>query len=144
MQNHEVASLTPEERARVVREIEARVQGYFDAIRNRDLDHMLGFWADKDGFVFAGDGTLVLGYAAYAAQLRTAVADTASVPHIEAHRPQVHVLGPDAAVCSTEFEWSIISLAGVTTNSRGAWTYVFQRFPEGWRVIHSGGTHLYA
>ena len=138
-----MASLTPEDHAHVIREIKLRVQGYFDAIRNKDLDYVLGFWADKDGFVLAGDGVLVLGYAAWAAQLRAAVADMVSVPHIKAHRPQVHVLGRDAAVCSTEFEWSIISSAGGTTNSRGAWTYVFQRFPEGWRVIHSGGTHLY-
>ena len=63
--------------------------------------------------------------------------------HIEFRNPQVYVLALDAASYSTEFEWSTTSVDGVITNASGSWTYVFKRFPEGWRVVHSGGTHIY-
>ncbi len=48
--------LTELEISTITEEVEARVDDYFDAIYHRDLDLMLGFWADTEGFVIAGDG----------------------------------------------------------------------------------------
>ncbi|MBW7995316.1 MAG: nuclear transport factor 2 family protein [Candidatus Glassbacteria bacterium] len=135
--------MSEQEKAAVAESVGKRVEWYVAAIRTLDLDRMLQFWADTDGFVFAGDGSLTIGYDAYAAQLRDAIGSTAQVNSIEIRDPQVYVLSRDAAAYSMEFEWSMTSVAGDTTRSRGAWTYVFKRLDGKWKVVHSAGKHLY-
>jgi ketosteroid isomerase-like protein len=136
--------LSTEERARIAEEVDATVRGYVSAIQSLDADRMLAFWADVDGFAMARDGALIVGYEPWAALIQTFVETTSEVTHTELRNPQVYVLARDAASYSTEFEWSITSVEGVTTNVSGSWTYVFKRFPEGWRVVHSAGTHVYS
>jgi hypothetical protein len=36
----------------------------------------------------------------------------------------------------------MVTVAGDTVRSRGAWTYVIKQFADGWKVVHSAGTHL--
>ncbi len=136
--------LSAEEKARIGEEVDATVRHYVSAIRSLDADRMLAFWADVEGFAMAGDGALIVGYEPWAAQIRTLVETTSEVTHIEFRNPQVSVLTGDAASYSVEFEWSMTSLEGVTTNASGSWTYVFKRFPEGWRVVQSAGMHVYS
>jgi len=137
------ADMTADEKAAVAEAVEARVTGYIDAISRRDLDAMLDFWADTDGFVMAGDGQLTVGYAAWAEALRANATDRVTVNSIAKSNEHVYVLAPDAAAYSMAFEWSMTQAAGDTLRSRGAWTYVFKRLDGAWRVVHSGGTHVY-
>jgi len=136
-------AMNEQEKAAVAEAVGQRVEWYVNAIRTLDLDRMLQFWADTDGFVFAGDGSLTIGYDAYAAQLRDAIGSTVQVNSIEIRNPQVYVLSRDAAAYSMAFEWSMTSVAGDTMRARGAWTYVFKRLDGEWKVVHSAGTHLY-
>ena len=138
------AELSTEEEARIVEEVDTTVREYISAIQSLDTDRMLAFWADVEGFAMAGDGTLLVGYEPWADQVRTMVETTSEVTHIEISSPQVYVLARDAASYSMEFEWSMTSVEGVTTNATGSWTYVFKLFPEGWRVVHSAGMHIYS
>ena len=138
------AELSREEEARIAEEVDATVREYLSAIQSLELDSLLAFWADVEGFAIAGDGSLLVGYEPWADQIRTMVETTSEVTHIEISNPQVYVLARDAASYSAEFEWSMTSVEGVTTNATGSWTYVFKRFPEGWRVVHSAGTHIYS
>ena len=55
----------------------------------------------------------------------------------------MYPLAPDAAVCSTEFEWSFGLDSGEHLRSQGAWTYVFKRIGETWRIVHLGGAHVF-
>ena len=137
------SAMSEQERAAVAEAVAQRVEGYVDAIRTLDLDRMLQFWADTDGFVYAGDGSLTVGYDVHAAQLREVIGSTAQVNSMEISDPHIYVLGPDAAAYSMEFEWSMTSVSGDTTRARGAWTYVFKRLDGEWKVVHSAGTHLY-
>jgi len=136
--------LSTEEKARIAEEVDATVREYVSAFRSLDVDRALAFWADVEGFAMAADGALIVGYEPLAAQVRAFVETTSEVTHIEVKNPQVYVLARDAASYSMEFEWSITSTEGVTTSASGSWTYVFRRFPEGWRVVHSAGTHIYS
>ena len=138
------AHLGEEEKARIAEQLDATVQEYVSAIQALDAERMLAFWADVEGFVIAGDGSLIVGFEPWAAQIRALVEATSEVTHIEVSNPQIFVLARDAASYSMEFEWSMTSRDGVTTNASGSWTYVFKRFPEGWRVVHSAGTHIYS
>ena len=137
-----LAELSAEEKSRIVQEVDATVREYLSAIQSLDTNRMLSFWADVEGFAIAPDGAL-LGYRSWADQIRTLVETTSEVTHIERSNAQVYVLARDAASYSMEFEWSMTSLEGVTTNATGSWIYVFKRFPGGWRVVHSGGTRIY-
>jgi hypothetical protein len=58
--------LTEEMKAEIAAEVEQRVAEYADAIQLRDIDDMLEFWADVDGFVMAADGELNIGHDVFA------------------------------------------------------------------------------
>jgi len=135
--------MTADEKASVAEAVEARVSGYVDAIRRRDIDSMLDFWADTDGFVMAGDGQLTVGYDTWAQVLRDNVVNIPTVNRIVKRNEHIFVLAPDAASYSMEFEWSMNKATGDTLRARGAWTYVFKRLNGKWQVVQSGGTHVY-
>lgn len=137
------SSMTDQERAAVAEAVEQRVSGYVEAIERQDLEYLLGFWADTEGFVLAGDGSLTIGYDTWATQIREIVAGTASVLHAEYKNPHIYVLARDAASYSMEFDWSMATTAGDTVSATGAWTYVFKRLDGEWKVVQSAGTHLY-
>ena len=137
------AELDTAEKTRIAAEVDAAVREYVSAIRALDVERMLDFWADVEGFALAGDGSIIVGFEPWAAQIRGLVEATSEVTHIEVRNPQVFVLARDAASYSMEFEWSMTSREGATTNASGSWTYVFKRFPERWRVVQSAGTHIY-
>jgi ketosteroid isomerase-like protein len=136
------ARLTDADRAEVRAAVQERMDGYLDAVRRQDLDWMLGFWADTDEFVFAGDGSLIAGYDGFGTQLRAASAATAAVLDLSASNEHLFVLARDVAALSLEFEGTMVTVAGDTVRSRGAWTYVFKQFGDGWKVVHSAGTHV--
>ena len=143
-QGEEVAEImSDQEKEDIAQAVEERIADYLDAIKQLDIERMLGFWADTEGFVFAGDGLLTVGYDKYAAQLREAMSNTAEVKSIAYKNPHVYVLSKDAASLSMEYEWSMTDNEGNTVNSKGSWMYVFKRFDDVWKVVHSAGTHLY-
>ena len=125
-------------------EVDAAVRGYLDALSALDIDQVLDFWADVEGFTVAADGGLVVGYGSWADACRDVVAGLAKVDFIEISNPQVFVLGLGAASYSMEFAWRMTSKDGEVTNSKGSWMHVFKRFPDRWRVVHSAGTHIYS
>jgi len=135
-------NLSEAERAQVRAAVQLRMDGYFEAVRQQDLDRMLAFWADTDAFVFAGDGALIAGYDSFASELRGARAATARVLSLTGSNQHVYVLARDAAALSLEFEGSTVTVAGDTARLRGSWTYVFKLFDEGWKVVHSAGAHV--
>jgi ketosteroid isomerase-like protein len=135
--------LSDQEKQSIARAVEDTVSDYIDAVKKIDIERMLNFWADTEGFVFAGDGSLTLGYDKYANQLREMMSNTAEVTSMEFRNPHVYVLSNDAASFSMEYEWSMIIKDGKTVNAKGSWMYVFKKFGGAWKVVHSAGTHLY-
>jgi len=123
--------------------VQRRMDGYFEALERRDLDWILTFWADVDGFVFAAEGSLIAGYDAFAEQLRSAMEATASVNSIEKSNEHIYVSAKDAASYSLEFAGSMTAVSGDTVRSRGSWTYVFKRIDGEWRIVHCAGAHVY-
>jgi len=143
-QGEEVAEiLSNQEKEIVAQAVEERIADYIDAIKQLDIERMLSFWANTEGFVFAGDGLLTVGYDTYAEQLREVISNTAEVKSISYKKPHVYVLSKDAASLSMEYEWSMTDKEGNAVNAKGSWTYVFKKFDDVWKVVHSAGTHLY-
>jgi ketosteroid isomerase-like protein len=135
--------LSDQKKEEIARAVEERVADYADAIKKIDMERMLNFWADTEGFVFAGDGLLTVGYDKYANQLREMMSNIAEVTSIEFGNFHVYVLSNDAASLSMEYEWSMIDKDGNTINAKGSWMYVFKKFGDVWKVVHSAGAHLY-
>jgi ketosteroid isomerase-like protein len=135
--------LSRQEKDVIARAVEKTVSDYINAVKRIDIEQMLIFWADTEGFVFAGDGSLTVGYDIYANQLREMMLNTAEVTSMEYRNPHIYVLSNDAASLSMEYEWSMISKDGNTINAKGSWMYLFKKFDEVWKVVNSAGTHLY-
>ena len=140
----EVAEMMSEqEKEEIAQAVEERFVDYVDAMKKMDLVRMLNFWADKEGFVVASDGLLAVGYDSFANRMREFISNTAEVTSFEFWNPHVYVLSNDAASLSNEFEWSLIDKDGNKVNAKGSYMYVFKKFDEVWKVVHSAGTHLY-
>ena len=141
--NSSTKVLTEQEKATITEEVEARVVDYVDAIKQLDLERILDFWANTEGYVFAGDGTLVEGYDKHSIQLKDTVSKAVKVNYIEKNNQHVYVLARDAASYTMEYRWSMTMESGDTINAKGSWLYVFKKFDDTWRVVHSAGAHIY-
>ena len=135
---------TAEEQAEIKQTLTQRLSDYAVSVQQRDIAAMMDFWADVDGFVIAGDGELTVGHDVFESGIRQNIVNRPTVNHFSFTDPHVYVLGRDAASYSVRFDWSMTTTEGDTINARGSWTYVFKRFEDAWRVIHSAGTHLYS
>ena len=131
------------EKEEIAQAVEERFVDYVDAMKKMDLERMLNFWADTEGFVVAGDGLLTVGYDSFANRMREFISNTAEVMSFEFWNPNVYVLSNDAASLCNESEWSLIDKDGNTVTAKGSWMYVFKKFDGVWKVVHSAGTHLY-
>lgn len=136
------AALTADEAVAIAAEAGRAVDDYRDAIQRLDVDAMLTFWAEDPGVVMAGDGTLIEGFAAVAERIRAMMAEIEQMPLLETWNPHTYVLGPNAASLAHEWRWALVGAAGDTTRAHGSWLYVLKRFDDGWKCVHSAGTHL--
>lgn len=134
--------MTDQERAEIAEAVSAAVDSYFEAAKQLDFEGASEFWANTDGFVIAGDGTLIDSYEVWMSQIEEVWAGIAEYNRVESINPHVYVLARDAAVYSMKFEITSTSTEGEIVNMHGSWTYVFKHLNGRWRVVHSAGTHL--
>jgi ketosteroid isomerase-like protein len=132
-----------EEQAAVEAEVEQTIDAYNEAVRRMDLDGMFALWAQEEGAALAADGKLIAGFDAYADYVRQMLGDVTEIVELEDWNPHTYVLGPDAASHAVEWRWALAGAAGDTVRSQGSWLYVLKRFDDGWKIVHSAGTHLY-
>ena len=135
--------LTDEERSIITKEVESRVLEYVDAMKQRDQDRMLDFWANDREFVFAGDGSVISDYNIWANLIKESIVEYKTVNYVDMENPHVYVLSHDAASYAMSYRWSMTNEAGDTLSAVGSWMYVFKKFEDTWRVIHSAGAHKY-
>jgi steroid delta-isomerase-like uncharacterized protein/uncharacterized protein (TIGR02246 family) len=133
--------LSDQKKEEIARAVEERFADYVDAMKKIDIERLLNFWADTEGFVNAGDGLLTVGYDSLANRMREFISNTAKVTSFEFSKPHVYVLSNDAASLCNEYEWSLIDKDGNTVNAKGSWMYVFKKFDGVWKVVHTAGTH---
>lgn len=136
------AELSVSETAGIAADVEARIDEYPDALKQRDVEWFRGFWGDFDGFVAAGDGELIADPEVWAEQVRQGVEGVEEVLDFEFFDRHTYVLARDAAVHSTRFRWAIVTTTGDTVRSHGSWTYAMKNLDGLWRVVHTAGTHV--
>jgi ketosteroid isomerase-like protein len=134
--------MTDQEKAEIAKAVTRAVAEYVETVKEMDLDGVREFWADTDGFVVAGDGTLIASHEEWISKVKEMWAEMAEVNSVELFNPQIYVLADDAASYALEFRTSITSKDGETAIAHGSWMYVFKYLDGRWRVVHSAGTHV--
>jgi len=123
-------------------EIQQTLDDYRKAMLNQDFDSMLSFWSDSDKFVFAGDGRALGGSDAWKREMTRHYKNTQKWEQWDWQSVNILPLCESAASATLEFRFRWVDLKGETQNSRGAWTYIFQKSENGWKVIQTNGTHI--
>lgn len=131
--------MTEEEKGEVGEAIEARVNGYCDAVLRKDLEWLAGFWANVDGFTLIEQDVLLTDYQNIYDGTEGWLEMVSQPLYCEMTDTRVYVLGPDAASATTNYEWGIETVAGDTLENFGSWTYVFDRIEGEFRVVQSSG-----
>ena len=96
-----------------------------------DVDAFLeGYWHSPE-LTFSGSSGIARGWDAVRARYRKNYGDRVTMGHLEFSDLQFRFLGPDAALVLGH--WHLTRAKG---DIGGVFSLVWQRFPEGWRIIH--------
>jgi L-asparaginase / beta-aspartyl-peptidase len=96
-----------------------------------DLDaFMKGYW-DSPDVTFAGTSGITRGWQPVLDRYRKNYPDQKAMGHLDFSELEVRPLGKDAALVLGRWH-----LQDDSHELGGIFTLVFQRFPEGWRIIH--------
>jgi len=89
-----------------------------------------GYWK-ADALTFSGSQGITRGFAGVSERYRKSYPDRQAMGKLDFTGLDVRVLNPDAALVLGH--WHLTREKG---DIGGVFSLVFQRFPEGWRIIH--------
>jgi uncharacterized protein (TIGR02246 family) len=96
-----------------------------------DVDAFLeGYWRSPE-LTFSGAGGVARGWDAVRARYKKTYADREAMGQLQFSELEFRFLGPDAALVLGH--WHLTRTSG---NLGGVFSLVWQRLPEGWRIIH--------
>jgi len=96
-----------------------------------DIDaFMTAYWRSPD-VTFSGTSGIVRGWDAVLARYKSSYADREAMGQLQFSGLEYRFLGPDAALLLGH--WHLTRSKG---DVGGVFSLVWQRFPEGWRIIH--------
>ena len=96
-----------------------------------DIDaFMTAYWRSPD-VTFSGTSGIVRGWDAVLARYKSSYADREAMGQLQFSGLEYRFLGPDAALLLGH--WHLTRAKG---DVGGVFSLVWQRFPEGWRIIH--------
>jgi ketosteroid isomerase-like protein len=102
-----------------------------DAWNHSDVDKFLeGYWRSPD-LTFSGTSGIARGWDAVLARYKKNYPDQAAMGHLEFSELEFRFLGKDAALVLGHWH-----LARAQGDIGGVFSLVWQRFPEGWKIIH--------
>ena len=137
-----INNITEQNKVAITEAIKERVSGYADAVKRRDADWLLNFWSNEKDFAMAGDGELTGDYeSGIAKPTRDFISGIKSVLHFKFSDGHTYVINENAVSYATNFDWGIVLWSGDTVKSKGSWLYLFRKSDNGWKVVHSAGTH---
>lgn len=91
---------------------------------------MKGYW-DSPQLSFASSSGFVRGWDKVTNRYKQNYPDQASMGKLDFSDLEVHTLGPDAALVLGKWH-----LQRASTDVGGIFSLIFQRFPEGWLIVH--------
>src|SRR5262249_51342697 len=112
--------------------IQYQLQKQQAAWNRGDVDaFMSAYWHSPD-VTFSGSSGIVRGWDAVLARYKKTYADRDAMGQLEFSGLDFHSLGPDAYLLLGH--WHLTRTKGGDVG--GVFSLVWQRFPEGWRIIH--------
>lgn len=93
-------------------------------------EFMKGYWNSPD-LTFAGTSGITRGWQPVMDRYRERYPDAKAMGHLDFSHVEVRPLGKDAALVLGRWH-----LKRASDEMGGVFTLVFQRFPEGWKIIH--------
>lgn len=124
-----LANVAPQDRDRAA--IMQVLTNQQDNWNKGDVDAFLeGYWHSPD-LTFSGSSGTARGWDAVRARYKRTYADRDAMGHVEFSGLEFHFLGPDAALVLGN--WHLTRAKG---DIGGVFSLVWQRFPEGWKIIH--------
>jgi ketosteroid isomerase-like protein len=115
----------------MTKEIEAVIVTQRDAWNQADLDSFMnGYWQSAD-LTFAGSSGVTRGWQPVLERYRERYKDAQAMGHLDFTNLELHPLGIDAAFVLGRWH-----LKRTTDELGGVFTLVFQRFPQGWKIVH--------
>jgi ketosteroid isomerase-like protein len=115
----------------MTKEIEAVLEAQHDAWNRADLEgFMKGYWRSAD-LTFAGSSGVTRGWLPVLQRYRDRYKDAQAMGHLDFTDLEVHPLGMDAAFVLGRWH-----LKRTGDELGGVFTLVFQRFPQGWKIVH--------
>jgi len=112
-------------------QIEAVLHAQQDAWNRGDVDVFLeGYWHSPD-LTFSGSGGVARGWDGVRERYHKSYPDRAAMGHLTFSGLEFRELGPKAFLVLGN--WHLDRASGPIG---GVFTLVFQRFPEGWKIIH--------
>lgn len=94
------------------------------------ISFMKGYWNSPE-VTFAGSGGIARGWESVLARYKREYPDQAAMGQVNFSNVEVRFLGPDAALVLGQ--WHLRRSSG---DIGGVFSLVFQRLPEGWRIVH--------
>jgi beta-aspartyl-peptidase (threonine type) len=91
---------------------------------------LVGYWK-SDSLTFSGSQGITRGFAGVQERYRKSYPDRQSMGKLGFTGLEVRILNPDAALVLGQ--WHLTRARG---DIGGGFSLVFQRFPEGWRIVH--------
>ena len=111
--------------------IRAVLNAQQEAWNRGDIDAFLtGYWHSPD-LTFSGSNGIFRGWDAVLARYKKNYPDRSAMGTLDFSNLEFRFLGPDAALVLGHWH-----LKREKDELGGVFTLVFQRFPEGWRIIH--------
>jgi beta-aspartyl-peptidase (threonine type) len=123
-----VAIASSEEQSQSIRAVLSAQQA---AWNRGDMPAFLESYWNSPELTFAGSDGIVRGYDGLLARYRTSYPDKQTMGELDFSGLEIRQLGPDAALVLGQ--WHLKRNVG---DVGGVFTLVFQRFPDGWRIIH--------
>ncbi|MGB2679600.1 MAG: nuclear transport factor 2 family protein [Candidatus Acidiferrum sp.] len=94
------------------------------------ISFMKGYWNSPE-VTFAGSGGIARGWESVLARYKREYPDQAAMGQVNFSNVEVRFLGPGAALVLGQ--WHLRRSSG---DIGGVFSLVFQRLPEGWRIVH--------
>ena len=91
---------------------------------------MQGYWNSPE-LTFAGSSGITRGWEPVLARYQRQYPDQAAMGHLEFSELEMRSLGPDAVLVLGRWH-----LTRDADNLGGVFSLAFERFPEGWRIVH--------
>lgn len=132
--------LSESEKESIKSQITQRVEDYYEAVTNNKIEEILNFWSDSEEFIHAGDGSILGGYQEWSSWLKEWNNPARDWLYWNNEDIHVIVLDKNIATYTMNFENAYVENMD-TSRTTGAWTFVFRKDEETWKVIASNGTH---